>query len=59
MLTDKTEVFYQMSEHYHPESAGGVRWEDPGFAIVWPLSPTVMIERDANYPLLATESRLA
>ena len=28
-LEDNTEVFYQMSEFYHPESACGVRWNDP------------------------------
>ena len=35
-LQDDTEVFYQMSEFYHPESARGVRWDDPAFQIVWP-----------------------
>ena len=35
-LADDTEVFYQMSEFYRPESAGGVRWNDPAFQIVWP-----------------------
>ena len=28
-LEDETEVFYQMSEFYHAESAAGVRWDDP------------------------------
>ncbi len=35
-LEDESEVFYQMSEFYHPESARGVRWDDPAFQIVWP-----------------------
>ncbi len=35
-LEDETEVFYQMSEFYNPESARGVRWDDPAFRIVWP-----------------------
>ena len=35
-LEDETEVFYQMSEFYNPESARGVRWDDPAFQIVWP-----------------------
>ena len=35
-LEDDTEVFYQMSEFYLPESARGVRWNDPAFSIQWP-----------------------
>jgi dTDP-4-dehydrorhamnose 3,5-epimerase len=35
-LTDNSEVLYQMSEFYHAESARGVRWNDPVFAIEWP-----------------------
>lgn len=51
-LTDNTEMFYQISEYYHPECADGVRWNDPAFGIHWPLPVTVITERDANYPLL-------
>jgi dTDP-4-dehydrorhamnose 3,5-epimerase len=51
-LTDDAEIFYQISEYYHPECAGGVRWNDPAFDIRWPLPVTVINERDANYPLL-------
>ena len=36
-LEDQTEVFYQMSEFYHPESARGIRWDDPVFKISWRL----------------------
>jgi len=35
-LEDNTEVFYQVSEFYHPECACGVRWNDPVFSIKWP-----------------------
>ena len=35
-LEDDTEVFYQMSEFYHPELSRGVRWNDPAFRIDWP-----------------------
>ncbi len=51
-LTDDTEIFYQISESYHPESAGGARWDDPAFGLSWPLPITVIAERDATYPLL-------
>jgi len=51
-LTDNAEVFYQISEYYHPQSADGVRWNDPVFSIPWPLPVAVIAERDANYPLI-------
>lgn len=50
-LEDNTEVFYQMSEFYHPESAHGVRWNDPAFGIQWPAGvPVIISERDRSWP---------
>ncbi len=50
-LADDTEVFYQMSAPYHPESARGVRWDDPAFAITWPSVERLIIsERDRSFP---------
>lgn len=49
-LEDNTEVFYQMSEFYHPEAARGARWDDPAFGIVWPGTVEVISERDRMYP---------
>lgn len=48
-LADNTEVFYQISQCYHPESARGVRWNDPAFGIQWPWNPEVISERDRAY----------
>ncbi len=49
-LEDNTELFYQMSESYHPELSRGVRWNDPAFQIVWPSAVQLISERDASYP---------
>jgi len=49
-LADNSEVFYQMSEFYHPESARGIRFDDPAFQIVWPERIEVMSVRDRTYP---------
>jgi dTDP-4-dehydrorhamnose 3,5-epimerase len=49
-LEDNTELFYQMSEFYNPESARGARWDDPAFQIAWPSTPEVISERDRTYP---------
>jgi dTDP-4-dehydrorhamnose 3,5-epimerase len=48
-LEDDTNVFYQMSEFYAPESARGFRWNDPAFEIALPANVNVISERDANY----------
>lgn len=48
-LEDDSEVFYQMFEFYAPESASGVRWDDPAFGITWPLSDPIMSERDRAF----------
>jgi len=48
-LEDNTEIFYQMSEFYHPELSRGVRWDDPAFKIAWPSRVEVISERDRNY----------
>ena len=49
-LADNTEVTYQMSSTYHPESSRGVRWDDPAFGISWPDADRVIIPRDREYP---------
>lgn len=50
-LEDETEVLYLMSEDYHPESARGVRWDDPAFAIEWPAEERRIIStRDRLHP---------
>lgn len=49
-LEDDTEVFYQMSEAYHPEASDGVRWNDRAFGIRWPIADPIISPRDAGYP---------
>ena len=49
-LAPNTEVFYLVSACYAPESAGGVRWNDPAFAIQWPEDSLTIIQRDRDYP---------
>lgn len=51
-LADGSEVGYQMGHEYVPDSAGGVRWDDPAFGIDWPAPPSerVISPKDASYP---------
>ena len=49
-LEDDTESFYFVDEFYAPELERGIRWDDPKFAIEWPLEPTVISEKDQGRP---------
>jgi dTDP-4-dehydrorhamnose 3,5-epimerase len=48
-LADNTEVFYQMSAFFAPESAVGIRWNDPMFNIAWPETVTRISDRDRQW----------
>jgi dTDP-4-dehydrorhamnose 3,5-epimerase len=54
-LADETEVFYEMSEYHAPEAARGFRWNDPAIAIHWPEKPSVIAQRDTDYPDLSLD----
>ncbi len=49
-LAPGSEVFYQMSTEFRPEAASGVRYDDPAFAIRWPLPVSCIARRDAAWP---------
>jgi len=49
-LQDDCEVSYQMSEFHEPAAARGIRWNDPAFAIAWPVADPILHPRDAAYP---------
>jgi len=49
-LQDNSEVFYQMSEFFHPELSRGIRWNDPLLDIQWPLPNPQLSERDRTLP---------
>jgi dTDP-4-dehydrorhamnose 3,5-epimerase len=53
-LVPETEVFYHMFEFYHPESARGLRWDDPVLKIEWPAAARrIVSDRDMDYPLIS------
>ena len=54
-LEDDTELYYQVSQVYAPDSARGVRWNDPTFDIKWPEDERTIIARDQNYPDFVSE----
>ena len=48
-LEADTTLLYQMPELYDPRYERGLRWNDPTFAIDWPVADPIMNERDATY----------
>ena len=54
-LTDSAEVQYQISTAYWPEAARGFRWDDPAFAIDWPVEVRLVSDRDASLPIFAAD----
>ena len=49
-LEDNTEVTYQVSQFYTPGSERGIRWDDPGFSIHWPIEARVISDKDKSWP---------
>lgn len=44
------EVSYLISEPYTATAAVGIRYDDPTFAIAWPLPVSVISDKDARWP---------
>jgi dTDP-4-dehydrorhamnose 3,5-epimerase len=52
-LTPDAELLYFHSQVYSPQHEGGLRFDDPDVAIVWPLAVAELSPRDASHPLLS------
>jgi dTDP-4-dehydrorhamnose 3,5-epimerase len=48
-LENDTEVVYQVSQFYSPQSERGVRYNDPAFGIKWPVDVQVITDKDNNW----------
>jgi dTDP-4-dehydrorhamnose 3,5-epimerase len=55
-LEDNTEMYYMTSAFYAPDAARGARFDDPVFAIRWPIPPVMVSGQDLSWPLVATTS---
>lgn len=53
-LADNTEVLCQVSGVHEPAGEQGFRWDEPKFGIEWPLPVSVISDKDANWPLMAS-----
>lgn len=49
-LTENAAVLYHVTTPYTPGVEGGVRWNDPRFAIAWPVREPIISAKDAAWP---------
>jgi dTDP-4-dehydrorhamnose 3,5-epimerase len=54
-LEDNSEVSYQVSEFYHPESERRLRWNDPVVGIMWPITEIIISDKDRTAPGLTED----
>jgi dTDP-4-dehydrorhamnose 3,5-epimerase len=54
-MREETEILYKVDHYYSPAHERGVRWNDPGLGIAWPISKAEaeLSEKDKALPLLA------
>ncbi|MGE0743951.1 MAG: dTDP-4-dehydrorhamnose 3,5-epimerase [Rhodospirillales bacterium] len=55
-LADDSELYYQITVRYRPDAVRGLRWDDPAFAIPWPVMPPILSDRDAALPVLEAQA---
>jgi dTDP-4-dehydrorhamnose 3,5-epimerase len=54
-LVPNAAMQYHTSERYVPESATGVRYDDPAIGIEWPMRPSLISQPDRAWPHLLTK----
>jgi dTDP-4-dehydrorhamnose 3,5-epimerase len=52
-LEPDTEVLYLVSTPYSPIHENGLRWDDPALAIEWPITPSVISDKDKSWQPLS------
>jgi dTDP-4-dehydrorhamnose 3,5-epimerase len=57
-LADDTEAFYLTTEFYAPDRERGLRYNDPRLGISWPITPTVVSDKDRAWPDFSPEYHL-
>jgi dTDP-4-dehydrorhamnose 3,5-epimerase len=55
-LCDGTEMLYQMSSSFVPDSTCGIRFDDPMFRFRWPLEVSSISTADQSWPLFGASS---
>ena len=56
VLSDYAEFCYKVTDFYHPNDEGGIRWDDPEIGVKWPLQEGVELilsDKDRVWPGLS------
>ena len=51
-MTDTVDFVYKCSDFYTPGDEYGIRWNDPGIGIDWPMEDVILAAKDLSAPLL-------
>lgn len=55
VLSETAEFCYKVTDFYHANDEGGIRWNDPDIGVAWPLIegvPVMLSEKDKVQPFL-------
>ncbi|WP_234123145.1 dTDP-4-dehydrorhamnose 3,5-epimerase [Clostridium hydrogenum] len=56
VLSEEAEFCYKCTEFYHPESEGGIMWNDPDINVEWPtegIDNIILSDKDQKHPRLS------
>jgi dTDP-4-dehydrorhamnose 3,5-epimerase len=53
-LEANSTAVYVVSAVYSPQNESGLRYDDPGLSIEWPISPNVISDKDLSWRMLET-----
>ena len=50
ILSETADVFYKVTDYFAPDLGRGIRWDDPGLAIPWPVKDPIISAADRRQP---------
>ena len=50
---EPADVLYKVTAPYNPKTEAGIQWNDPEFAVQWPIPDPIVSERDHQLPSFA------
>ncbi len=53
VLSEVADVAYKLTSVYDPATEAGIKWDDPGVGVEWPIADPKLSERDKTAPALA------
>lgn len=56
VLSEEAEFCYKCTDFYHPESEGGIMWNDPDINVEWPtegIENIILSDKDQKHPRLS------